>query len=144
MKQQHRRHIVPGSILLVGLSGAFFSLGAGAPAHTAAGAMPGMRMARPAAAPFSRTVVQAHQRLVRVSIHNFTFAPARLVVSPGTRIIWTNQDSDPHTATGNKSDWSSDALDTGGRFARVFKSAGAFPYHCKIHPTMRGTIVVKK
>jgi len=143
VRQQHRQHIVLGGILFAGLSSAFFGLGAAAPAHTVAGAMTGMRMARPAAPP-PRTVVLLHQRVVRVTIHNFAFQPARLVVSPGTRIIWTNQDSDPHTATGDKGGWASDALDTGNQFARVFKAAGAFPYHCQIHPIMHGTIVVKK
>jgi len=161
MRQQSRRRIVPGVILFVGL-GAALNAGAGTTAahttaaanptpshgsvtaHATAGGMTGMRMTRPNAPAASGTVVRLHQRLVRVTIYNFAFGPARLVVSPGTRIVWTNQDSDPHTVTADKGLWASDALDTDGQFARVFKTAGAFPYHCQIHPYMHGTIIVKK
>jgi plastocyanin len=82
--------------------------------------------------------------VVRVRIHNFAFQPATLVVSPGTRIVWTNTDSDPHTVDSTKRVWTSEALDTASRFARVFKNTGPFPYYCSIHPFMHGTIVVKK
>jgi len=107
--------------------------------------MSGMPMGQPAATQrMSGTVTQLRQRVVRVTIHNFAFQPARLVVSAGTRIIWTNTDSDPHTVDGTKGLWSSDALDTGNQFARVFKKVGTFSYYCSIHPYMHGTIVVKK
>lgn len=90
------------------------------------------------------TVVRLHQHVVRVSITNFAFKPARLVVSPGTRIVWTNQDPDPHTVTSARGIWASDALDTDNRFTRVFAAAGTFAYYCAIHPFMRGTIIVVK
>jgi plastocyanin len=104
--------------------------------------------AMPTAQPTSAAVtaaaaVRLHQQVVNVSIMNFAFGPARLVVSPGTRIIWTNQDSDPHTVTSTMGIWASEALDTGNRFARVFTTAGMFPYYCTIHPFMHGTIVVQ-
>jgi plastocyanin len=106
--------------------------------------MASMPMAQPPGARGTGTVVRLHQKVVRVSIHNFAFGPARLEVSRGTRLIWTNTDSDPHTVTSDKGLWASDALDTGNQFARVFKQAGTFPYHCSIHPFMHGTIIVKK
>ncbi len=90
------------------------------------------------------TVTRLHQRLVHVTIHNFTFQPARLVVSPGTTVVWTNTDSDPHTVDSTRTLWTSDALDTDGQFKRAFKATGAFSYYCSIHPYMHGVIVVKK
>jgi plastocyanin len=90
------------------------------------------------------TVVRLHQRVVQVSIANYAFSPARLVVSPGTRIVWTNKDGDPHTVKGTAGGWASEALDTGNPYAHVFKHAGTFTYYCAIHPFMHGTIVVKK
>jgi plastocyanin len=89
------------------------------------------------------TVVELHRRTVRVSIHNFAFVPARLVVSKGTQIIWTNTDQDPHTVMSSKRVWSSDALDTTDQFKRVFKASGSFPYYCSIHPFMHGTVTVQ-
>ena len=52
--------------------------------------MASMPMAQPVAARGTGTVVRLHQKVVRVSIHTFAFGPARLEVSRGTRLIWTN------------------------------------------------------
>lgn len=148
MRKQDKRRVALGGVILGGLGGAILGLGPGTAAHPtarAAGPMGGMPMpmARPAATTRGAgMMVRLRQAVVRVTIHNFAFGPARLVVSPGTRVVWTNTDSDPHTVTGDKGDWSSDALDTNGQFTRVFSTAGTFPYHCKIHPYMHGTIIV--
>jgi plastocyanin len=106
--------------------------------------MAGMpRTQLPSAEAAAGAVVRLHQHVVNLRIHNFAFQPARLVVSPGTRIVWTNRDSDPHTVDSTKGVWTSEALDTDSQFARVFKNTGTFPYYCSIHPFMHGTIVVQ-
>jgi plastocyanin len=110
------------------------------PAAFSSGARP-MRM-HMAAAP-AATKVQLHRRVVRVAIRDFKFRPARVVVSRGTRVIWTNRDSDPHTISGKRAHWSSQALDTGQSFAAVTRRAGTFTYICTIHPFMHGTVVVR-
>jgi len=74
---------------------------------------------------------------------NFAFVPARIEVSPGTRVVWTNHDSDPHTVTSDRAGFSSQALDTGQRYAEVLGKAGTHAYHCTIHPFMHGTVVVE-
>jgi plastocyanin len=84
-----------------------------------------------------------HRRVVHIRIDNFAFIPARLEVSPHTRLIWTNADSAPHTVVSTKHVWTSDTLDTNGHFARTFSKIGTFPYYCSIHPFMRATIIVK-
>jgi plastocyanin len=102
--------------------------------------------AAPAPARAAQTVA-LHRALVRVSIHNFAFSPARLVVSRETRIVWVNRDSDPHTvktaAPARAGGFASEAMDTGGSYAHVMGKAGTFPYICTIHPFMHGTIVVR-
>lgn len=140
------QRIALGSAVLVIGMGTIGGIGIHASlAQSSATAMANMPMAHSAAARVAPgTVVRLHQRVVRVSIHNFAFGPAKLVVSRGTRIIWTNTDGDSHTVTSDKGIWSSEALDTGNHFARVFKQAGTFPYHCSIHPFMHGTVIVKK
>jgi plastocyanin len=110
------------------------------PAAFSSGARP-MHM-HMAAAP-AATTVELHRAVVRVAIHDFKFLPARVVVSRGTRVIWTNRDSDPHTIAGKRAHWSSQALDTGQSFATVTKRAGTFAYLCTIHPFMHGTVVVR-
>ena len=151
MKKDHldRRIALFSAVLVLGGSAALVlgssTLGSHPRRAPATGhSMAGMPTAQPTSAPAAvAAVVRLHQHVVNVSIHNFAFGPARLVVSPGTRIVWTNQDSDPHTVTSTKGVWASEALDTGSQFARVFTTAGTFPYYCSIHPFMHGTIVVK-
>lgn len=86
---------------------------------------------------------ELHRAVVKVKIVNFAFQPARLVVSPRTRVVWTNEDSDPHTVTSDSPGFSSQALDTGNSYTLEASHAGSFPYHCTIHPFMHGTLVVK-
>ena len=89
------------------------------------------------------TAILLHRHVVRVTISNFAFKPAHLIVSPGTRIVWTNHDSDPHTVTSDIGIWSSGALDTDSQFSRTFRQGGTFHYHCQIHPFMHVTVTVK-
>jgi plastocyanin len=80
-----------------------------------------------------------------VTIDNFAFAPALVVVAPGAKVTWTNKDEEPHTVTsadGGKT-FKSDALDTGDKFSFTFDKPGTYKYFCSIHPHMIGTIVVK-
>jgi plastocyanin len=81
----------------------------------------------------------------RVTIDNFAFAPPQLVVSAGTRVIWTNQDDMPHTVVDTMSPHAiqSPPLDTGDSYAHVFDKSGTFHYFCSIHPYMQGTVVVR-
>ena len=89
-------------------------------------------------------VVHLHQRRVAVTIINFSFRPAQLTVSAGTRITWTNHDSDPHTVVNLARTLHSEALDTDGTFSHVFTKPGTYAYYCGIHPYMHGTLVVRK
>jgi plastocyanin len=102
-----------------------------------------MPAARAAAASNTRTTFELHRSVVHLKILNFAFTPNRLVVSRGTHVIWTNQDSDPHTVTADHGAFSSQALDTGGRYTLVARRTGTFTYHCQIHPFMHGTLVVQ-
>ena len=76
-----------------------------------------------------------------VTIAGFAFAPTALKVHVGDTVTWSNNDAVGHTAT------SAGAFDTGtiasGSTASVtMAKAGTFTYHCSIHPSMTGTIVV--
>ncbi len=124
---------------------AVLAAGLGLAAATAwGGAHPAAASTRPAVHYPRGTVVELHRRVVRVTISNFAFHPARLVVSPGTRVIWTNQDSDPHTVSATTGKWASDALDTGDHYTRTFTRAGTLSYYCAIHPFMHGSVTVQK
>jgi plastocyanin len=70
------------------------------------------------------------------------FRPRTLRVEKGTRVVWRNRGARPHTSTSNSGLWDSDTLQPGQSFARRFRRAGTFRYHCDIHDGMTGKIVV--
>jgi plastocyanin len=79
-----------------------------------------------------------------VTIGNFTFGPADLVVRPGTTVTWVNGDDVPHTVVAADAKlFRSKVLDTDGRFSFTFSQPGTYAYFCSIHPHMTGKIVVK-
>jgi len=80
-----------------------------------------------------------------VVIDDFRFGPAVLTVAVGTKVTWTNDDSDPHTVTSAAEPKviKSPPLDTGDSFAFTFDKPGTYRYFCSIHPHMQGTIVVQ-
>lgn len=80
-----------------------------------------------------------------VMIKNFAFSPAVLNVKAGTTVTWTNDDGAPHTIVsdaGSPASFSSPNLAHGATFSFTFAQAGSYPYHCSIHPSMKGTVVV--
>jgi plastocyanin len=58
-------------------------------------------------------------------------------------VTWTNNDFVDHTTTFGW-DWLElGRRRAGGKFSVTFQSAGTFPYHCTLHPSMVGTVVVR-
>src|SRR5215208_5285973 len=81
----------------------------------------------------------------KVLIQNFRCKPAHITIKRGTKVRWINRDSTAHTATANKKrSFDSGRLSPGQRYTHTFKSAGKKRYHCKIHPDMRASVVVKR
>jgi len=80
-----------------------------------------------------------------VVIDNFSFGPAMLTVAVGTKVVWTNDDADPHTVTSETDPklLKSPALDTGDSFTFTFDKPGTYRYFCSLHPHMQGIIVVQ-
>ena len=77
-----------------------------------------------------------------VTIDNFAFSPATLKVKVGQKVSWTNQQqgvAHPVTADGGTFDH---PMPSGATFSFAFTKAGSYAYHCTIHPSMHGTIVV--
>jgi outer membrane biosynthesis protein TonB len=78
-----------------------------------------------------------------VSISGFSFEPSSITVSAGTTVVWTNQDPTNHTITANDGSFDSGPVSSNGSYSHTFDQAGSFSYHCNIHPSMQGTIVVQ-
>ena len=78
-------------------------------------------------------------------IEGFRFKPANITIKRGTKVRWINKDSTAHTATAtNPRSFDSGRLGKGQSYTHTFKSAGKKRYLCKIHPHMRGSVVVKR
>ncbi len=90
------------------------------------------------------------QQQVRMSssatnISGFQFNPDSVTIKVGTTVIWTNSTIAPHTLTsdsGSAVTWDSGLVNPGKTFSFTFTQTGTFHYHCSVHPTMHGTIIV--
>src|SRR3970040_294202 len=92
-------------------------------------------------------VVHSQQPL-SVTIQNFEVRPATLRVtirSGETRqeVRWVNNGSVAHTVTADRGAFNSRQLAPGDTFSFAFTAAGTIDYHCEIHPTMKGQIVIE-
>ena len=57
-------------------------------------------------------------------------------------VMWINKDSVTHHVVSDTGVFDSGDLATGQSYNYTFNQTGSFPYHCSIHPSMTGTIVV--
>ncbi|WP_415281736.1 plastocyanin/azurin family copper-binding protein [Candidatus Nitrososphaera sp. FF02] len=82
------------------------------------------------------------------------YSPNPVEVNVGDTVVWTNDDSQPHTATSGTPSGGADGMFGGeaGSFGTVptpdatqsftFEEEGEFPYYCGLHPSMIGTVMV--
>jgi plastocyanin len=80
---------------------------------------------------------------VQAGVADFAFNPTTVTASVGDTITWTNAGPAGHTVTLD----SVPACDTGtiasgATGSLKFTVAGTYPFHCKIHASMKGTITI--
>jgi plastocyanin len=77
-----------------------------------------------------------------VSVGDYFYAPARLEVEVGEKIVWTNNGKVPegHTVTGDGFD--SGVFKEDETYALTLNSPGTYDYICTLHPNMKGSIEV--
>jgi plastocyanin len=78
-----------------------------------------------------------------VVIEGMKFVPERLEVAAGDRITWVNRDFVPHTATAKQAKMESGDLAQDARWTWTARGKGEIPYICRLHPMMRGIVVVR-
>jgi len=76
-----------------------------------------------------------------VQIEGLAFHPATLRLQRGGKVIFANADGTTHTAT--SSGFDTKGIKPGSTATVRFNRKGAFAYHCKIHPFMKGKVVVE-
>ncbi len=81
------------------------------------------------------------------SLTTDAYQPNPVQVSTGGTVTWTNDDSQPHTATSGENATPNGIFDSGimapaATFEHTFAAAGEYPYYCILHPNMVGTVSV--
>lgn len=78
-----------------------------------------------------------------VVIESMQFSPQQVEVKLGETVVWTNKDFFPHTATAEDHSFDSGEIATNRSWRFKPRKKGVFPYVCTLHPTMKGSLVVK-
>ena len=140
--------IAAGAILLLA---ACSSGGATSAPITAAPAAPSAEASAPAAASAEASAPAAAGAAcaessaageVAVAIKDFTFGSADIQAKVGQTVTFTNNDSAPHTATLDDGSCTTPKINPGSSDGLLFTTAGTYPFHCSVHPKMKGTITV--
>lgn len=77
-----------------------------------------------------------------VKISNFAFDPANITVKAGSAIAFTNNDGTNHTVTADNGKFDQ-SVSSGQTATITISDPGTYTYHCSIHPSMTGTIIVQ-
>ena len=78
-----------------------------------------------------------------ILIENFEFSPEQLEIPINAKITWIQKDSAPHDVTSINNEFKSPILNKDEEFSYTFTKAGDYNYYCRIHPSMKGKIIVK-
>lgn len=75
-------------------------------------------------------------------VRDYTFTP--LTVAPGQTIRVVDGDDEPHTLTAEDGSFDTGSFDASepGSFTSP-NTPGTYPFVCRIHPSMRGTLTVR-
>lgn len=95
--------------------------------------------------------IGAHTPGVTVAMNDWEpyYQPFVAVVSPQTPVRWVNSTPSPHSVRhdGCKTEgpclFNSGAVAPDEQFVLPGLPPGRYPYHCELHPIMRGMLVVK-
>jgi plastocyanin len=72
-----------------------------------------------------------------------SYAPSPTTVLIGKTVAWHNAHSMTHTATADGGAFATGNLSPGATSQPItMTTAGSFPYHCGLHPSMVGTLTV--
>jgi plastocyanin len=89
------------------------------------------------------TAAAQPKRVVDVTMRDIKFVPARITVSLGQTVRWTNDDTVAHTVASSKLRLASEAIAGGDRFSYKPRRRGRFPYFCTIHAGQTGVLIVR-
>ena len=82
----------------------------------------------------------ASEEASTVAMAGLAFAPREMTVDRGTEVLFDNDDVAPHTVTADDGSVDSGTLNPGKAFRLSVDTP--LEYHCEIHPSMTGRILV--
>lgn len=137
------RAILAVPLLLLAACGGGGGGGAGTPAPSApvASAAPS-EAASDAGAGSGPCSATTDAGTVTVEIRQRAYIPGRVEASVGDVITFENADGVPHTATLDDGSCTTENLGQGASGSLTFSAAGEYPFFCRVHPDMTGTIVI--
>jgi hypothetical protein len=77
-----------------------------------------------------------------VSIGFASVAPERVDIVTGETVQWTNDSARVHTVTADDDSFDSGRFAGSQTYRRRFEVAGEVPYHCRLHPSIKGVAAV--
>lgn len=75
-------------------------------------------------------------------MQHYRFVPTTITVQPGSTVTWYNDDEVAHNIVATDGSFDSGDMAQGASFGHTFRDTGVFDFACKIHPTMKGRIIV--
>ncbi|MEK6800627.1 MAG: cupredoxin domain-containing protein [Nanoarchaeota archaeon] len=80
-----------------------------------------------------------------ILISDSSFSPKEIKIKKDETVKWENEDSFVHTIISDLDSFpASTELSKGESYTLTFESAGEHSYHCGIHPSMLGKIIVEE
>jgi alcohol dehydrogenase (cytochrome c) len=70
------------------------------------------------------------------------YDPLNAQVKPNSKITFTNKDNVAHTATADDGSFDTGNIQQGASKSITIKGDGTIPYHCTIHPWMKGKLII--
>jgi plastocyanin len=93
--------------------------------------------------PLTASAANSAAQIVNCPPASGCFTPNPITVKVGDTVTWTNNGAITHTSTSNTGAWNTGNLAPGATSSAVtFTTAGTFAYHCAIHPSMTGSVIV--
>jgi plastocyanin len=92
---------------------------------------------------FAGPASTASTATANVQIKSTGFVPASVSINHDDSVTWKNVDTKNHQVVSNTGAFASPILAPGKAFTFRFRNGGTYRYHDGLHPTLRGTVVVK-
>lgn len=95
-------------------------------------------------APAVATAAPKRPPVTKVTIANFAYVPKKPTVEVGSKVRWTNLDTDRHDVATTKAPrkFTSPPLNLDEKYTKKFTKPGIYRYYCSFHPEMVATIKV--